>query len=90
MTLFEVADADELALRIDDIDLRQMADHTCPSAGSSGVLGSPRMPITARVLPSGLPVPAEQDHGRCAVAGDVGAGGVDDVREVPLRAGTAR
>ena len=58
--------------------------HTRPFAGSAGWPGSPRTPRTARtVSPTGRRRrPTEDDHGRGAVAGDVGTRGVDDVGEV--------
>ena len=63
-----------------------MAVQTNPCAGSSGVLGSPLMPITARIVGGDrLAVAAEEDHRRRAVAGDVGPAGVDDVGQVDLR-----
>ena len=51
-----------------------MADQTSPCAGSSGVLGSPLMPITVRTaVAHWRAVAAEQDHRRRAVPRDVGA-----------------
>ena len=81
-----VRHADELALRLAVVELVDDRPPDQPFAGSSGVLGSPRMPSTARtVVADRLAVAAEEDHRRRAVAGDVGARGVDDVRQVHRR-----
>ena len=87
-----VGDADELALGAGSVDL---VDDRRPDQPLRRVVGraSARRgcPCTVRtVLADGRPVAAEQDHRRRAVAGDVGAGGVDHVGEVPARAGTPR
>ena len=80
-----VGDADEVALRSGLVDLLDDRRPDQPLAGSSGVVGSPRMPITARIVSAdGLAVAAEQDHRRRAVAGDVGPAGVDHVGQVDL------
>ena len=68
------------------VQLSTIDRQTSPCAGSSGVLGSPRMPSTARTCVADRPaVAAEQDHRRRAVAGDVGPRGVDDVGQVDRR-----
>ena len=60
-----------------------IADQTRPRAGSSGVQGSPRMPMTARIdLSDRSTVPPEKDHCGCTMPRDVGTAAVDHVSQV--------
>ncbi len=83
---YNVIDAHEVVLRARCVD--QVADRG-PHQSVGGVVGAARFAADAQhaahCVANWCAVAAEQDHRWCAVAGDVGAGRVDDVREVDLR-----
>ena len=62
---------------------RRSPTRPVPALDRRASLGSPRIPITVRMVAGhGLPVPREENHRRRAVPGNVGPARVDDVGQI--------